>query len=111
MIEVAKCESPKQGSRHLRLWLATSVALLVLVPTGVEASPRPVTTSTLTFVQVSAGSSHTCALSPGGDAHCWGGFNNDGESPPGVSGPFTAISAGYQPHLRCQIRQEHRLLG
>ena len=105
VVEVAKNDRiPRPILRYLRLWLATSVALLVLVPAGAEGSPHPVTTSTLPFVQVSAGPEGTCALSPDGDAHCWGAFNNEGESPATVSGPFTAISAG-SDHT-CAVRSD-----
>ena len=92
--------------RHLRLWLATAVALLVVVPAGAEGAPPPVTTPTLAFVLVSAGNFHTCALTPSGDARCWGrSSNSEGESPALRTGPFTAISAGVYNHT-CALRAD-----
>ena len=57
----------------------------VPAPRGALAAasrPRPVA-STLTFVTLATGHSHTCGLASGGDAYCWG-YNSDGE--PGVGG-------------------------
>jgi alpha-tubulin suppressor-like RCC1 family protein len=34
--------------------------------------PSPVSQGDLTFKQISAASSHTCAVTPGGDIYCWG---------------------------------------
>jgi hypothetical protein len=61
--------------------------------------------SILSFIGVSAGGSHTCALTSTNDAYCWG-FNSDGQlgdnsntdrsTPVAVAGglKFTALSAG-----------------
>jgi alpha-tubulin suppressor-like RCC1 family protein len=67
-------------------------------------SPKPVTGG-LTFIAITAGYTHTCALAPGGIPYCWGG-NTTGQlgdgsntlrtAPTAVSGglAFFGISAG-----------------
>jgi alpha-tubulin suppressor-like RCC1 family protein len=59
----------------------------------------------LTFEEISAGASHTCALTSAGEAWCWGenkngqlgdGSRNNRDHPVAVGGglSFTSISAG-----------------
>ncbi len=64
-----------------------------------KTGPVRVVAGNLTFTAVTAGGAHTCALTPTGDAYCWG-FNTSGQvgdgltigsrvSPVPVSGGFT----------------------
>jgi hypothetical protein len=60
-----------------------------------ENYPEPLGSTTGPFTQVSVGGQHTCALTPAGDAACWG-RNVEGEAPPaGVTGPFTQLAVAY----------------
>ena len=54
-----------------------------------------------TYVQVSAGAAHTCALRTDGEIECWG-RDLDGESSP-PEGPFQQVVAGN--HATCALRQ------
>ncbi|MCY7304092.1 MAG: hypothetical protein LH654_13895 [Thermoleophilia bacterium] len=66
-----------------------------------------------TFRQVSGGGGHTCALTLGGAARCWGANNDLGQAT-APQGRFTAISAGFDHTcaiattglLRCSGRSE-----
>lgn len=89
-------------------------------PTGPEASPATTlatATVPLAFRQVSAGTAHTCGLTTGGLAYCWGGNVNgqlgDGTRtrrlrPVAVAGGrlFVQISAG--DRHTCAVTQENR---
>ena len=55
---------------------------------GVETEyliPVPVAGSH-TFVDLSAGGSHSCGVDPTGDAYCWGSYSDDGRTPVLVPG-------------------------
>jgi alpha-tubulin suppressor-like RCC1 family protein len=39
-----------------------------------------------TFVDLSAGGSHSCGVEPAGDAYCWGSYSDDGRTPVLVPG-------------------------
>ena len=62
---------------------------------GIEASPVR-TAGTLSFVQISAGGRHTCALTSQGGAHCWG-FGGVGELGTGTSSSESEPSAVVHP--------------
>jgi len=75
---------------------------------GTESPAPSLVTGGLTFKAVSAGIYHTCAVTSGGAAYCWGN-NNDGQlgngasssprdSPVAVVGglTFAAVGAGYE---------------
>ena len=87
-------------------------------PTGPEPAPSlsSASAATLSFRQISAGTSHTCGLTTDGSAYCWGsngGRLGDGTSqrrlkPVAVAGGhrFVLISAGGS-HT-CAITEENR---
>ena len=57
-------------------------------------TPVPVATN-LTFTQLSAGSFHSCGLTSGGDAYCWGdNFYGQLGNATTISSPFPAPVAG-----------------
>lgn len=74
-----------------------------------DTAPPPCDRTTRgSYLQVTAGDDHTCALSTDGDVLCWGRNEYRQSEPPG-EGTFTHISAGYrytcgvddQSQLRC----------
>ncbi len=46
------------------------------------------------FIDVSAGTTHTCAVRTGGSLECWG-YSTDGQTTP-PAGEFLAVSSGYK---------------
>ena len=89
-------------SQEWRGWAAGAVALAVAACSG-EASPTQ--PAARTFARVSAGFEHTCGVTSGGAAYCWGynlygqlgdGTTADRLSPVPVAGgvSFAAVSAG-----------------
>jgi alpha-tubulin suppressor-like RCC1 family protein len=60
-----------------RRWIATALSVLIILATLVAGPVQPVS-ATLATVQVVTGYAHTCALTPSGQAYCWG-YNSDGE--------------------------------
>ena len=89
-------------SQEWRGWAAGAVALVVAACGGETSPTQP---AARTFARVSAGGAHTCGVTSGGAAYCWGS-NGDGElgdgttadrlSPVPVAGgvSFAAVSAG-----------------
>ena len=76
----------------------------------------------LTFASLTAGAYHTCGLTSGGAAYCWGynvyGQLGDGSTtgrtaPVAVAGglTFASLTAGRAPHLRPDERRGSVLLG
>jgi alpha-tubulin suppressor-like RCC1 family protein len=61
---------------------------------GCSRTPLAVATN-LTFAQISAGSFHSCGLTPGGEAYCWGA-NRNGQlgNATSISSPFPSPVAG-----------------
>src|SRR5664280_2694785 len=90
-----------------RRCLATALSALIILATLVTAPVQPAS-ATLAPVQIAAGSSHTCALAPSGQAYCWGLNDNgqlgdntttDRQTPVAVQQggvTFTSITAGYR---------------
>src|SRR3989449_9469092 len=90
-------------SQEWRGWAAGAVALAVAACGGETSPTQP---AARTFARVSAGGAHTCGVTSGGAAYCWGS-KGDGElgdgttadrlSPVPVAGgvSFAAVSAGF----------------
>lgn len=73
-------------------WAASAV--LGLVGAGVVALPATAASGQGPWAQVSAGGSHTCAVTSSGVLYCWG-FNGQGQSDvPGDLGTVSQVSAG-----------------
>src|SRR5438445_9522218 len=97
-------------SQEWRGWAAGAVALAVAACGGETSPTQP---AARTFARVSAGGAHTCGVTSGGAAYCWGS-NGDGElgdgttadrlSPVPVAGgvSFAAVSAG-DGHNSCGV--------
>src|SRR2546430_15275906 len=62
-------------SQEWRGWAAGAVALVVAACGGETSPTQP---AARTFARVSAGGAHTCGVTSGGAAYCWG-FNGDGQ--------------------------------
>ncbi len=89
-------------SQEWRGWAAGAVALAIAACGGETSPTQP---AARTFARVSAEGAHTCGVTSGGAAYCWG-YNGDGElgdgttadrlSPVPVGGgvSFAAVSAG-----------------
>ena len=89
-------------SQEWRGWAAGAVALVVAACGGETSPTQP---AARTFARVSAGGAHTCGVTSGGAAYCWGlnssgqlgdGTTTDRLSPVAVAGglSFAAVSAG-----------------
>jgi len=90
-------------SQEWRGWAAGAVALVVAACGGETSPTQP---AARTFARVSAGGAHTCGVTSGGAAYCWGsngdgqlgdGTRTDRSSPVPVAGgvSFAAVSAGF----------------
>ena len=62
-------------SQEWRGWATGAVALAVAACGGETSPTQP---AARTFARVSAGGAHTCGVTAGGAAYCWG-YNGDGE--------------------------------
>jgi hypothetical protein len=68
--------------------LAALASAVLLARPGAEADPDP----DVTFTQVSAGRTHSCAVKTDGALACWGDDQDGQATPP--AGTFTQVSAG-----------------
>jgi hypothetical protein len=94
-------------SSRLIIRLALALALLwpAAVPSPVQGAPvpaAPAQPATLDFIQVAAGYAHTCTLTAGGGAMCWGANSSgqlgddtiiDRSTPAPVSGLESGVTA------------------
>ena len=111
-------------SMQLALLLGSAPAVAHAQESDVAAAATPAYVP-LTGVQaISAGGSHTCALTTSGGVKCWGrdqhgqvgdGANNDDKLTPvdvsGLTSGVKAIAAGGSPHLRTHHKRRRQMLG
>lgn len=109
------------SSTGLVMALALGQATITAASEGQSGTAALTTTTGLPFATVSAGSRHTCGLTPSGAAYCWGdnssgqlgnGTTTNSATPVPVSGAlsFATVSAGGN-HLRRDLRPHRILLG
>ena len=87
-----------QALRRAAAAMGLALAGLLAAPLAQAGTgtPHPIsrTEGASRVMAVTAGSRHTCALQPDGSVACWG-WNDFGQAPASVAGPFLAVSTGY----------------
>jgi alpha-tubulin suppressor-like RCC1 family protein len=108
----ALAQSDSDQADRVYCWGLNSSGQLGDGSTAARTTPAPVTTQ-LTFIRVSSGSSHSCALTSESAAYCWGGnaFGQLGDgtrttrtTPTPVSGGLTFVSVTSGDSHSCGLR-------
>ena len=85
------------NSAGLVMALTLGQATITVISAGLGATAAITTTTGIGFASVTAGSSHTCGLTPAGVAYCWGN-NSSGQLGNGTTTNSTTpvpVSGGY----------------
>lgn len=95
---------PRSGG----VWSAVVVAALMLGGTSVPAAAEIVqVTPPGTFAAISVGDSSGCALTPAGEAGCWGDNYGGASTPARRTGPYREISVDW--NVSCALRDDRTI--